>query len=57
MRLVLMVVLTIILVITIARGDWADVPITAIFIALLALLEAFDRGWIRLGGGGPPESR
>ena len=61
-RLALIVVLTIILIVGIASGDWGNVPITAIFIALLVFLEAMDRGWIQLPGSGgrggePPDSR
>lgn len=60
-RLVVIAVLSVILVVSLARGDWGDVPITAIFIALLIFLEAMDRGWVRRffgrSGGEPPPPR
>ena len=57
-RLALLVILTLLLIIALATGDWSTVAPTAVFIALLAFLEAMDRGWIRrFGGGGPPDTR
>ena len=60
-RLVLIVVLSVFLVISLARGEWADIPITAVFIALLIFLEAMDRGllrrFLRRSGGEPPPPR
>ena len=60
-RLVVITVLSVILVVSIARGEWADIPITAIFIALLLFLEAMDRGLLRRffgrSGGEPPPPR
>ena len=60
-RLALIVVLSVILIISITRGDWADIPLTAVFIALLVFLEAMDRGLLRRffgrGGGEPPGAR
>lgn len=56
--MVLIVVLGVLLIMQIVRGQWSDVPITAVFVALLIFLEAMDRGWISgLRGGGPPDSR
>ena len=58
LRMVLIVVLGVLLIMQIVRGQWGDVPITAVFVALLTFLEAMDRGWISgLRGGGPPGSR
>ncbi len=57
-RLALLVILTVFLVLALATQDWGDAALTAVFIALLAFLEAMDRGWIRrLGGGGPSNTR
>ena len=57
LRMVLILVLGVLLVAQIVRMQWSDVPITAIFVALLIFLEALDRGWIRgMRGGGPPRS-
>ena len=57
LRMVLILVLGVLLVAQIVRMQWGDVPITAIFVALLIFLEALDRGWIRgIRGGGPPRS-
>ena len=57
-RLALLVILTLLLIIALATQDWGDAALTAVFIALLAFLEAMDRGWIRrFGGGGPSNTR
>jgi len=57
LRMVLILVLGVLLVVQIVQMQWSDVPITAIFVALLIFLEAMDRGWIRgMRGGGPPGS-
>ena len=57
LRMVLILVLGVLLVVQIVQMQWTDVPITAIFVALLIFLEAMDRGWIRgMRGGGPPGS-
>ncbi len=60
-RLVLIVVLSVLLIVSITRGQWGDIPITAIFIALLIFLEAMDRGLLRRffgrSGGEPPPPR
>ena len=57
-RLLLLVILTVLLVRELATQDWSNGAPTAVFIALLAFLEAVDRGWIqRLGRGGPSKSR
>ena len=57
-RLALLVILTLLLIIALATRDWSTVAPTAVFIALLAFLEAMDRGWIRrFGGGGPSNTR
>lgn len=58
LRMALIVVLGVLLIMQIVRGQWGDVPITAVFVALLIFLEAMDRGWISgMRGGGPPGSR
>ena len=58
-RLALLVILTLLLIIALAtQGLGHDAALTAVFIALLAFLEAMDRGWLRrFGGGGPPDTR
>ncbi len=57
-RLALLVILTLMLVMQLARANWGAIPPTVVFIALLAFLEAMDRGWIRrFGAGGPPDTR
>ena len=57
-RLVLLVVLTVFLVLALATQDWGNVAPTAVFIALLAFLEAMDRGWLRrFGVRGPSDTR
>lgn len=58
LRMVLIVVLGVLLVMQIVRAQWGDVPVTAVFVALLIFLDALDRGWIpRLRRGEPPDSR
>ena len=57
-RLALLVILTLLLIIALATRDWSTIAPTAVFIVLLAFLEAMDRGWIRrLGGGGRSDTR
>ena len=57
-RLALLVILTLMLVMQLARANWGAIPPTVVFIALLTFLEAMDRGWLRrFGAGSPPGSR
>ena len=49
-RLVLLVILTAFLVLALATQDWSNVAPTAVFIALLAFLEAVDRATEALWG-------
>ena len=57
-RLVLLVILTVFLVLALATQDWGNVAPTAVFIALLAFLEAMDHGWLRrFGVRGPSDTR
>ena len=56
-RLALLVILTLFLIVALATQDWGSVAPTAIFIVLLAFLEAMDRGWLRrFGVSGPPDT-
>ena len=57
-RLVLLVILTLLLVQTLVAQAWGSVAPTAVFIVLLAFLEAMDRGWLRrFGVRGPSDTR
>lgn len=57
-RLALLLILTLMLVLQFARANWGAIPPTVVFIALLAFLEAMDRGWLRrFGAGSPPDTR
>ena len=57
-RLALLVILTLLLIIALATRDWSTIAPTAVFIVLLAFLEAMDRGWLRrFGGGGRSDTR
>lgn len=57
-RLGLLVILTLMLIMQLVSQDWGTVVPTAVFIALLAFLDAVDRGWLRrFSSGQPPGSR
>ena len=57
-RLALLVILALFLILALATQDWGSVAPTAVFIVLLAFLEAMDRGWLRrFGVRGPSDTR